>query len=42
MIEKSKYISLKNYVPTGIPSENDFMMKEEEIELSKFEKCNGR
>ena len=34
MIEKSKYISLKNYVPTGIPSENDFMMKEEEIELS--------
>ncbi len=34
MIEKSKYIALKNYVPLGVPKENDFIIKEMEIELS--------
>ena len=32
---KSKYISLKNYIPTGIPKENDFEIKTKEIYLTE-------
>ena len=34
MVQKSKYIALKNYVPMGLPSEDDFVIKEQEIDLS--------
>ena len=31
MIERSKFIALKNYIPIGLPTENDFLIKEKEI-----------
>ena len=34
MSEKSKFIALKNYIPIGLPSEDDFIVKEEMIDLS--------
>ena len=34
MVQKSKYVALKNYVPMGLPSEDDFVIKEQEIDLS--------
>ena len=34
MSQKSKFIALKNYVPTGMPSEDDFIVKEQVIDLS--------
>jgi len=34
MSQKSKFIALKNYVPTGLPSEDDFIVKEQVIDLS--------
>ena len=27
MVQKSKYVALKNYVPMGLPSEYDFVIK---------------
>ena len=33
MILNSKYVALKNYVPLGIPSISDFIIKEESIKL---------
>ena len=33
----SKYIALKNYIPTGNPSINDFSIKTEEIKLKNKE-----
>jgi len=32
---KSKYVALKNYIPTGIPKENDFEIKTKEISLTQ-------
>jgi len=34
MSQKSKFIALKNYVPIGLPSEEDFIVKEQVIDLS--------
>ena len=34
MSQKSKFIALKNYVPIGLPSEDDFIVKEQVIDLS--------
>ena len=34
MIDICKFISLKNYVPLGIPSEDDFIIQEKEITLT--------
>ena len=34
MSEKSKFIALKNYVPIGLPSKDDFIVKEQDIDLS--------
>ena len=34
MSQKSKYIALKNYIPIGLPSEDDFIVKEQVIDLS--------
>ena len=31
----SKYISLKHYIPSGIPKQSDFILKEENINLEK-------
>ncbi len=32
---KSKYVALKNYIPAGIPKENDFEIKTKEISLTE-------
>ncbi len=34
MSQKNKFIALKNYVPIGLPSEDDFIVKEQVIDLS--------
>ena len=34
MSQKSKFIALKNYVPIGLPSEDDFIVKEQVIDLT--------
>ena len=34
MSQKSKFIALKNYVPIGLPIEDDFIIKEQVIDLS--------
>ena len=34
MNEKSKFIALKNYIPVGLPTLNDFIIKEKEINFS--------
>ena len=34
MVQKSKYVALKKYVPMGLPSEDDFVINEQEIDLS--------
>ena len=30
----SKYVSLKNYIPTGLPKETDFEIKSKEISMN--------
>ena len=30
----SKYVSLKNYIPTGLPKETDFEIKSKEISIN--------
>ena len=34
MSQKSKFIALKNYIPIGLPTENDFIVKEQVIDLT--------
>ena len=34
MVQKSKYVALKNYIPMWLPSEDDFVIKEQDIDLS--------
>ena len=34
MNEKSKFIALKNYIPVGLPTLDDFIIKEKEINFS--------
>ena len=34
MNEKSKFIALKNYIPVGLPTLDDFIIKEKEINIS--------
>ena len=31
----SKYVTLKNYIPTGLPKETDFEIKSKEISIDK-------
>ena len=31
----SKYVALKNYIPTGLPKETDFEIKSKEISINK-------
>ena len=31
----SKYVALKNYIPTGLPKESDFEIKSKEISINK-------
>ena len=30
----SKYVSLKNYIPTGLPKETDFEIKSKEVSIN--------
>ena len=34
MIKTCKYVALKNYIPQGLPSEDDFEIKTKEIKLN--------
>ncbi len=34
MSQRSKYIALKKYIPMGLPSEDDFIVKDQDIDLS--------
>jgi len=31
----SKYVALKNYIPTGLPKETDFEIKSKKISINK-------
>ena len=36
MIKTCKYVALKNYIPQGLPSEDDFEIKTKEIKLNNL------
>ncbi len=37
----SKYVSLKNYIPTGLPKDTDFEIKSKEISINVEKKYFG-